>query len=63
VFTISDRTRIRRGTGESAGAAELAVGQLVSVWTEPTFPITLACRPGAVAAVVVIESAGDGPGG
>jgi hypothetical protein len=56
VLTISDETRVRRPGGEVVGRNVLSVGQLVSVWTEPTFPVTSSCRPGAVAADVLIES-------
>ena len=56
VLTVSRSTRIRRSTGESVGAHALQVGQLVSVWTEATFPITSICQPGAIAAVIAIET-------
>jgi hypothetical protein len=57
VLTVSERTRVRLPGGETVGTDALAVGQPVSVWTERTFPVTLACQPGQVAADILIESA------
>ncbi|MBW3630063.1 MAG: hypothetical protein KY464_12290 [Gemmatimonadetes bacterium] len=56
VLTVSKSTKVRRSTGQSVGTNALLVGQVVSVWTEPTFPLTSVCRPGATAALIEIES-------
>lgn len=56
VLTVSKSTQVRRATGETVGTNALEVGQVVSIWVEPTFPVISVCQPGATASLITIES-------